>query len=259
MPYISASIIMQMMAVVVPSLAAMKKEGEAGRRKITQYTRYGTLGLATFQAIGASIAFQNQGVVINPGPQFVFIACVTLVTGTMFLMWLGEQVTERGIGNGISMIILAGIVAGLPSALGGTLELVRNGEMPAALALILFFLVLAVTAFVAFVERGQRRIAVNYAKRQQGRRMYQGRPPPAVQAEHGRRHSADLRVQPDPVPGDRRAVVRHRRQHGLAAGHGRQPVAGPAGLHADLRRPDHLLLLLSTRRWCSIRARRPTT
>ncbi len=174
MPYISASIIMQMMSVVVPSLAAMKKEGEAGRRKITQYTRYGTLGLATFQSIGAAVAFQNQGVVINPGPQFVFIACVTLVTGTMFLMWLGEQVTERGIGNGISMIILAGIVAGLPSALGGTLELVRNGEMPAALALILFFLVLAVTAFVAFVERGQRRIAVNYAKRQQGRRMYQG-------------------------------------------------------------------------------------
>jgi preprotein translocase subunit SecY len=174
MPYISASIIMQMMAVVVPTLAAMKKEGESGRRKITQYTRYGTLGLATFQSIGASIAFQNQGVVINPGPQFVFIACVTMVTGTMFLMWLGEQVTERGIGNGISMIIMAGIVAGLPSALGGTLELVRQGEMPAALALILFFLVLAVTAFVAFIERGQRRIAVNYAKRQQGRRMYQG-------------------------------------------------------------------------------------
>jgi preprotein translocase subunit SecY len=174
MPYISASIIMQMMSVVVPTLAAMKKEGEAGRRKITQYTRYGTLGLATFQAIGASVAFQNQGVVINPGPQFVFTAVVTLVTGTMFLMWLGEQVTERGIGNGISMIILAGIVAGLPSALGGTLELVRQGEMPAALALILFFLVLAVTAFVAFVERGQRRIAVNYAKRQQGRRMVQG-------------------------------------------------------------------------------------
>ncbi|NGX16177.1 preprotein translocase subunit SecY [Wenzhouxiangella sp. XN24] len=174
MPYISASIIMQMMSVVVPSLAAIKKEGESGRRRITQYTRYGTLGLATFQSIGAAIAFQNQGVVINPGPQFVFIACVTMVTGTMFLMWLGEQVTERGIGNGISMIIMAGIVAGLPSALGGTLELVRNGEMPAALALVLFFLVLAVTAFVAFVERGQRRIAVNYAKRQQGRRMYQG-------------------------------------------------------------------------------------
>jgi preprotein translocase subunit SecY len=132
------------------------------------------VGLATFQAIGASVAFQNQGVVINPGPQFVFIAVVTLVTGTMFLMWLGEQVTERGIGNGISMIILAGILAGLPSALGGTLELVTTGEMSAALALILIFLVLAVTGFVAFVERGQRRIAVNYAKRQQGRRMYQG-------------------------------------------------------------------------------------
>ena len=174
MPYISASIIMQMMAVVVPSLAALKKEGESGRRKITQYTRYGTLGLATFQSIGAAVAFQNQGVVLNPGPQFVFIACVTMVTGTMFLMWLGEQITERGIGNGISLIIMAGIIAGLPSALGGTLELVRTGEMAAALALILFFLVLAVTAFVAFVERGQRRIAVNYAKRQQGRRMYQG-------------------------------------------------------------------------------------
>jgi preprotein translocase subunit SecY len=174
MPYISASIIMQMMAVVVPSLAALKKEGESGRRKITQYTRYGTVGLATFQSVGAAVAIQNQGVVLAAGSQFVFIAAVTLVTGTMFLMWLGEQITERGIGNGISMIILAGIISGLPSALGGTLELVRNGEMSAALALILFFLVLAVTGFVAFVERGQRRIAVHYAKRQQGRRMYQG-------------------------------------------------------------------------------------
>ncbi len=174
MPYISASIIMQMMAVVVPSLAALKKEGESGRRKITQYTRYGTVGLASFQSVGAAVAIQNQGVVLAPGPQFVFIAAVTLVTGTMFLMWLGEQITERGIGNGISMIILAGIISGLPSALGGTLELVRNGEMSAALALILFFLVLAVTGFVVFVERGQRRIAVHYAKRQQGRRMYQG-------------------------------------------------------------------------------------
>jgi preprotein translocase subunit SecY len=174
MPYISASIIMQMMAVVVPSLAALKKEGESGRRKITQYTRYGTVGLATFQSVGAAVAIQNQGVVLASGPQFVFIAAVTLVTGTMFLMWLGEQITERGIGNGISMIILAGIISGLPSALGGTLELVRNGEMSAALALILFFLVLAVTGFVAFMERGQRRIAVHYAKRQQGRRMYQG-------------------------------------------------------------------------------------
>jgi len=174
MPYISASIIMQMMAVVVPSLAAIKKEGESGRRKITQYTRYGTVLLAAFQGAGAAVAFQNQGVVINPGPQFVFIATATLTAGTMFLMWLGEQITERGLGNGISMIILAGIVAGLPAALGGTLELVRTGEMAAALALLLFALVIAVTAFVVFVERGQRRIQVNYAKRQQGRRMYAG-------------------------------------------------------------------------------------
>ncbi len=174
MPYISASIIMQMMAVVVPSLAQLKKEGESGRRKITQYTRYGTVGLASFQSVGAAIAFQNQGVVIVPGFQFVFTAAVTLVTGTLFLMRLGEQVTERGIGNGISMIILASIISGLPAAIGGTLELVRTGEMAAALALILFILVLAVTGFVSFVERGQRRIAVHYAKRQQGRRLYQG-------------------------------------------------------------------------------------
>ncbi len=174
MPYISASIIMQMMAVVVPSLQQLRKEGESGRRKITQYTRYGTVGLASFQSVGAAIAFQNQGVVINPGPQFVMIAAITLVTGTMFLMWLGEQVTERGIGNGISMIILASIIAGLPSAIGGTLELVRTGEMAAALALILFIMILAVTAFVVFVERAQRRIPVNYAKRQMGRKLYQG-------------------------------------------------------------------------------------
>ncbi len=174
MPYISASIIMQMMAVVVPSLQQLRKEGESGRRKITQYTRYGTVALASFQSVGAAIAFQNQGVVINPGPQFVMITAITLVTGTMFLMWLGEQVTERGIGNGISMIILSSIIAGLPAAIGGTLELVRTGEMPAALALILFILVLAVTAFVVFVERAQRRIPVNYAKRQMGRKLYQG-------------------------------------------------------------------------------------
>ena len=174
MPYISASIIMQMAGVVVPTLAQLKKEGEAGRRRITQYTRYGTVFLATFQAIGASVALQNQGVVIAPGPNFVFTAAVTLVTGTVFLMWLGEQITERGIGNGISMIILSSIIAGLPSAIGGTLELVNTGEMPAALALILVLLVLGVTYFVVFVERGQRRITVNYAKRQQGRKMYAG-------------------------------------------------------------------------------------
>lgn len=178
MPYISASIIMQLMSAVVPSLEQLKKEGEAGRRKITQYTRYGTVVLATFQAIGISIALQGQqvgasGIVVAPGFGFVMTATVSLVTGTMFLMWLGEQITERGIGNGISMIIFAGIVAGLPSALAGTLELVSNGELSNIAVLSLFILAILVTAFVVFVERGQRRITVNYAKRQQGRKLYQ--------------------------------------------------------------------------------------
>lgn len=177
MPYISASIIMQLLTAVVPKLEQMKKEGESGRRKITQYTRYGTLGLATFQSIGVAIALQGQTVgalqvVPAPGPGFVFTAVVSLVTGTMFLMWLGEQVTERGIGNGISLIIFAGIVAGLPSAIGGTLELARIGELSAFLVLILLILSISVTAFVVFMERGQRRITVNYAKRQQGRKVY---------------------------------------------------------------------------------------
>jgi len=174
MPYITASIIIQMATVVVPTLAALKKEGESGRRKITQYTRYGTVFLATFQSFGAAVAFQNQGLAIAPGPSFLFTAVVTLATGTMFLMWLGEQITERGIGNGISMIILASIISGLPGAIGGTLELVRTGQMAPAIALGLFIMILGVTGFVVFVERGQRRIAVNYAKRQQGRRMYAG-------------------------------------------------------------------------------------
>jgi preprotein translocase subunit SecY len=179
MPYISASIIMQLLAVVVPTLEQLKKEGEAGRRKITQYTRYGTVVLATFQAIGVGIALQSQQVgsipvVPNPGPTFVFTVVVTLVTGTIFLMWLGEQVTERGVGNGISMIIFGGIVAGLPAAIGGTLELTRIGEMHIFTLIVLFLLAISVTAFVVFMERGQRRITVNYAKRQQGRRMYAG-------------------------------------------------------------------------------------
>lgn len=179
MPYISASIIMQLMTFVVPTLERLKKEGEAGRRKITQYTRYGTLALATFQSIGVGIALQNQSaggvsVVISSGFGFVFITAITLVTGTMFLMWLGEQVTERGIGNGISIIIFAGIVAGLPNAIGGTLELGRTGELNTLIILLLFALAMAVTAFVVFVERGQRRIAVHYAKQQKGRKLYQG-------------------------------------------------------------------------------------
>ncbi|QGM22617.1 preprotein translocase subunit SecY [Spiribacter sp. 2438] len=174
MPYISAAIIMQLMTAVIPSLQQLRKEGEQGRRQITKYTRYGTLGLALFQGIGITIALQNQGVVFAPGPQFVFIGTATLVTGTMFLMWLGEQITERGIGNGISLIIFAGIVAGLPSALGGTLELTRTGELGIATVIILLALALSVIGFIVFMERGQRRITVNYARRQQGRKMYAG-------------------------------------------------------------------------------------
>ncbi len=179
MPYISASIIVQLLSAVWPKLEQLKKEGESGRRKLTQYTRYLTLVLATFQATGVSIALQQQrignvSVVIDPGTLFMLTAVVTLITGTMFLMWLGEQVTERGIGNGISMIIFAGIVAGLPSAIGGTMELGRTGEMSYFVILALFALAIAVTFFVVFVERGQRRITVNYAKRQQGNKLYAG-------------------------------------------------------------------------------------
>jgi len=175
MPYISASIIMQLMAVVVPSLEAIKKEGESGRRKITQYTRYGTVFLALFQAVGISVALESQpGLVIDPGMMFRFTTMVTLVTGTMFLMWIGEQITERGMGNGISILIFAGIVAGLPSALTGMLDLVRTDSMSVLSALFIFALVIAVTYFVVFVERGQRRLTVNYAKRQVGNKIYGG-------------------------------------------------------------------------------------
>jgi preprotein translocase subunit SecY len=173
MPYISASIIMQMASHLVPSLQALRKEGESGRRKITQYTRYGTVALASFQSIAAASWLQSQpGVVVNPGSTFLITACITLVTGTMFLMWLGEQITERGIGNGISMIILAGIVAGLPAAVAGTAELVRTGEMSPATAILLLLVGIAATTFVVYMERAQRRITVNYARRQQGRKMY---------------------------------------------------------------------------------------
>jgi preprotein translocase subunit SecY len=174
MPYISASIIMQLLTVVSPKLEQLKKEGDAGRRKITQYTRYGTLVLALFQATGVAIALESQNVVIQSGLAFKVTAVMTLVTGTMFLMWLGEQITERGIGNGISIIIFAGIVAGLPSAVGGTLELARTGQLHVLTLLLLFAIILSVTAFVVFVERGQRRLTVNYAKRQIGNKMYAG-------------------------------------------------------------------------------------
>ncbi len=174
MPYISAAIIMQLLTAVSPKMEQLKKEGESGRRKITQYTRYGTLALASFQATGVAIALESQSVVIEPGMAFRITAIMTLVTGAMFLMWLGEQVTERGIGNGISLIIYAGIVAGLPSAIGGSLELARTGQLHILTVLLLFTVVLMVTAFVVFVERGQRRLTVNYAKRQIGNKMYAG-------------------------------------------------------------------------------------
>jgi preprotein translocase subunit SecY len=175
MPYISASIIMQLMTAVSPQLEQLRKEGESGRRKITQYTRYGTLFLALFQATGISIALESQaGLVLEPGLMFRITAVTTLVTGTMFLMWLGEQITERGLGNGISLIIFAGIAAGLPSAIAGTLELVRTGAMHPLTALLIAVAVLVVTAVVCFVERGQRKILVNYAKRQVGNRVYGG-------------------------------------------------------------------------------------
>jgi len=175
MPYISASIIMQLMTVVSPQLEQLKKEGEAGRKKITQYTRYGTVFLALFQGLGIAIALEAQpGLVLEPGLMFRLTTVVTLVTGTMFLMWLGEQITERGIGNGISLIIFAGIAAGLPHAIAGTLELTRTGAFSIPLVLMLFVGAIAVTGFVVFVERGQRKIQVNYAKRQVGNRIYGG-------------------------------------------------------------------------------------
>ncbi|NRB25456.1 preprotein translocase subunit SecY [Shewanella sp.] len=174
MPYISASIIMQLLTVVHPALAELKKEGESGRKKISQYTRYGTLVLGTFQAIGIATGLPNliPGLVVNLGMSFYFVAVVSLVTGTMFLMWLGEQITERGIGNGISILIFAGIVAGLPSAIGSTAEQARQGDLSVLVLLLIVVIVFAVTFFVVFVERGQRRIVVNYAKRQQGRKVF---------------------------------------------------------------------------------------
>ena len=175
MPYISASIIMQLMTYVIPSLEAIKKEGEAGRRKITQYTRYGTLGLALFQSLGIALALEgSQGLVLSPGFGFRLTTVVSLTAGTMFLMWLGEQITERGLGNGISILIFAGIAAGLPSAIGGLFELVRTGAMSIVASMFIIALVVLVTFAVVFVERGQRKILVNYAKRQVGNKVYGG-------------------------------------------------------------------------------------
>ena len=172
MPYISASIIMQLMTAVSPTLEQLKKEGESGRRKISQYTRYLTLVLAFIQAVGMSVGLSSQGVAFSSGFDFYFIAVVTFVSGAMFMMWLGEQITERGIGNGISMLIFAGIVAGLPSAIGQSFESARQGDINIFALIVIGFVAVAIIAFVGFVERGQRRITVNYAKRQQGRKVF---------------------------------------------------------------------------------------
>ena len=175
MPYISASIIMQLLTYVLPTFEQLKKEGESGRRKITQYTRYGTLGLALFQSFGIAVALESSaGLVIAPGIGFRLTSVVTLTAGTMFLMWLGEQITERGLGNGISILIFGGIAAGLPNAIGGLLELVRTGAMSIIVALVIVVLIAGVTYFVVFVERGQRKILVNYARRQVGNKVYGG-------------------------------------------------------------------------------------
>jgi len=172
MPYISASIIVQLLAAVIPQLKEIKKEGESGRRRLTKYTRYGTLGLAIFQSFGAATALQNSGVAINPGFGFVFTAMVSLITGTMFLMWLGEQITERGIGNGISMLIFAGIVAGLPAAVAATGQLVSEGSLNPLMVIVIVALVAAITWAVVYIERAQRRIPVHHARRQQGRKLF---------------------------------------------------------------------------------------
>ena len=174
MPYITTAIIVQIMSAMVPSFMALKKEGQAGQRKLTTYTRYGTLLLASVQSFFTSLALQNQGIAINPGLQFMIIAVVSLVTGAMFLMWLGEQITERGIGNGISLLILASIVAGLPAAFGNSMTLVSEGQLHPGMALVIFIGVLGVVYGVCYFERALRKIAVNYAKRMQGRKMFAG-------------------------------------------------------------------------------------
>ena len=173
MPYISASIIMQLLSAVSPQLEQLRKEGESGRRKITQYTRYFTVVLATIQGVGMSVGMAGQGLAFAPGMSFYFVAVVSLVTGAVFMMWLGEQVTERGVGNGISMLIFAGIVAGLPGAIGQSLEQARQGELNILVLLLILALAIAVIYLIVRIERGQRRITINYAKRQQGRRVMQ--------------------------------------------------------------------------------------
>ena len=263
MPYISASIIMQLMQSVVPSLEALKKEGEQGRKQLNQYTRYLTVVLAAFQAFGIAYGLEGQRsasgrVVLDPGVFFRLTTVATLVGGTMFLMWLGEQITARGVGNGTSLIIMAGIVAGLPSAIVGLLELSRQGVISWPLLVALLVLMLAVVAAIVFIERAQRRLLVQYPKRQMGNRMFQGDASHlAAQAQCLGRHSADLCLVAAAAADHRCRLLAKRA--GMAERHRGGPGTRTAALSRDLCRPDRLLCVSSTRRSCSIRRRRPTT
>jgi preprotein translocase subunit SecY len=202
MPYISASIILQLASEVLPSLKQLKKEGDAGRRKVTQYTRYATVLLASFQSFSIAVMlFKQPNLVVTAQWEFYLTTVVSLVTGTMFLMWLGEQITERGIGNGISLIICAGIASGVPAAIGKTLTLTSQGSLPILFTIVLFVGVALMTYVVVFAERGQRKVLVNYAKRQVGNRVMQGQSTHAAQAQHGRGDPADFCIQHHPVPG----------------------------------------------------------
>ncbi len=248
MPYISASIIIQLLTVVHPALAEIKKEGEAGRRKISQYTRYGTLVLAIFQSIGIATGLPNmpgmQGLVINPGFAFYFTAVVSLVTGTMFLMWLGEQITERGIGNGISIIIFAGIVAGLPPAIAHTIEQARQGDLHFLLLLLVAVLVFAVTFFVVFIERGQRRIVVNYANVNKVVVLCSTEHTLTVESEYGWGYPCNLRFQHNSVSCHDCIMVWGRNRLELADDYFDVFAAGTAALCVTLCVCNHLLLFL---------------
>jgi uncharacterized membrane protein YjfL (UPF0719 family) len=245
MPYISASIIMQLMSAVTPQLEQLKKEGEAGRRKISQYTRYLTVVLAVVQATGMTVGMANQGMSYNTGLMFFVIAITSLVTGAVFMMWLGEQITEKGVGNGISLLIFAGIVAGLPAAIGQSLEQARQGEINILVLLSILALAIAVIYMIVFIERGQRRITVNYAKRQQGRKMYAGAElASAPEGQYGRGDSGDFRQQHPAVPGVDRPVVRFLGIRGLAAGPGGSHRAGAAPEHPAVHRVHRVFLLL---------------
>ena len=245
MPYITSSIIMNLLSVMDPRMQQLRKEGEAGRRKITQYTRYGTVLLALIQGMSLSVTLANQGLAFEPGPFFYFVATVTLVTGACFAMWLGEQITERGVGNGISLLIFVGIVSGFPAAIGQSFEAARQGDINIIALLAIAALAIGLIAFIVYIERGQRRITVNYAKKQQGRRMVQGQSTHLpLKINMSGVISSDLCLQPAAGAGVHCAVVRLRAGLRLAAGSGAGAVSRPAALHSAVCSGHRVLLLL---------------